>query len=108
MRNHIWKTWARALGEKASHQKHEADAVAVIRSFIFLSYLTTNVFIVAGVIRHWNDGREPRVLQEIPVRITIGFDQASFEGPGADPSHGSSGALAGVQNLRQFQRDDLR
>lgn len=55
MRNRAWKVWAKALGEKASHKKKEADTVALIRTVIFLSYLTTNAFIVAGVIRHWND-----------------------------------------------------
>jgi hypothetical protein len=40
--------WAKALGEKASHKKDEADIVAIVRTIIFLSYLTTNAFIVAG------------------------------------------------------------
>ncbi len=51
----VWRLWAKALGEKASDLNHEADRVATIRTFIFVSYLITNVFIVAGVIRHWND-----------------------------------------------------
>ena len=51
----VWRGWAKALGEKASPRKNEADLVAIIRTFIFVSYLTTNIFIVAGVIRHWND-----------------------------------------------------
>lgn len=51
----VWRLWAKALGEKASDRNHEADRVALIRTFIFVSYLITNVFIVAGVIRHWND-----------------------------------------------------
>jgi len=51
----VWRLWAKALGEKASDRNHEADRVAQIRTFIFVSYLITNVFIVAGVIRHWND-----------------------------------------------------
>jgi hypothetical protein len=55
VRNRAWSAWAKALGEKASHKKREADAVALIRTVIFLSYLTTNAFIIAGVIRHWND-----------------------------------------------------
>jgi hypothetical protein len=51
----VWRLWAKALGEKASDLNHEADRVATIRTLIFVSYLITNVFIVAGVIRHWND-----------------------------------------------------
>ena len=50
-----WRWWAKALGEKASKCDKESDKVAVIRSIIFATYLITNCFIVAGVIRHWND-----------------------------------------------------
>jgi len=50
----FWSLWAKALGEKASSNNHEADCVAVIRTVIVLSYIITNAFIVAGVIRHWN------------------------------------------------------
>lgn len=57
MRHRAWKTWAKALGEKASPKKKEADTVALIRTIIFLSYLTTNAFIIAGVVRHWNDAK---------------------------------------------------
>jgi hypothetical protein len=32
-----------------------ADQVAILRTVIFTTYLVTNCFIVAGVIRHWND-----------------------------------------------------
>jgi hypothetical protein len=51
----IWRWWAKALGEKASKCDRESDTVARIRTFIFITYLVTNCFIVAGVIRHWND-----------------------------------------------------
>lgn len=50
-----WRWWAKALGEKAHKKDSEADKVAVIRTVIFGTYLVTNVFICAGVIRHWND-----------------------------------------------------
>ena len=46
--------WARALGEKAHPDTRISDKVALIRTLIFFSYLVTNCFIVAGVIRHWN------------------------------------------------------
>lgn len=49
----MWRLWAKALGEKASEDDHEADRIAVIRSLIVLCYIITNIFIVAGVIRHW-------------------------------------------------------
>lgn len=51
----IWRLWAKALGEKAHKKDCVADKVAAIRTFIFTTYLITNAFIVAGVIRHWND-----------------------------------------------------
>lgn len=50
-----WRYFAKALGEKASKCDRESDIVAGIRAFIFLTYLITNAFIVAGVCRHWND-----------------------------------------------------
>jgi hypothetical protein len=49
----IWYIWAKALGEKAHDDENTADRVAVIRTVIVVSYLITNLFIVAGVIRHW-------------------------------------------------------
>jgi hypothetical protein len=58
-----WRWWAKALGEKASKCDKESDNVAIIRSIIFSTYLITNCFIVAGVIRHWND--ETKILVEI-------------------------------------------
>jgi len=51
----LWRWWAKALGEKASESDRESDTIACIRTLIFVSYLVTNCFIVAGVIRHWND-----------------------------------------------------
>lgn len=51
----IWRWWAKALGEKASKCDKESDSIAIIRTVIFATYLITNAFIVAGVIRHWND-----------------------------------------------------
>lgn len=48
--------WAKALGQKATKNDTESDYIAVIRSVVFGTYLFTNLFIIAGVIRHWNDG----------------------------------------------------
>jgi len=58
-----WRYWAKAIGEKASKCDKESDTIAMIRTVIFATYLLTNCFIVAGVIRHWND--EPHVYVEI-------------------------------------------
>jgi len=54
----MWRLWAKALGEKSHKCDHVADKVAVIRTVVFITYLLTNIFICAGVIRHWNDSQD--------------------------------------------------
>ena len=54
-RKSIWRIWAKALGAKEGKDDREADLIASIRTFIFISYLVTNVAIVANAVRHWND-----------------------------------------------------
>ena len=54
IRRHIWRIWAKALGEKSGSTDKEADRVALIRTIIVLVYMLTNFTIVAGVLRHWN------------------------------------------------------
>lgn len=54
-RKTIWRLWAKALGEKASKCDKESDTVAIVRTFIFATYLITNLAIVANAVRHWND-----------------------------------------------------
>ena len=51
----MWRIWAKALGSKESNCDKEADTVAIVRTFIFASYLITNIAIVANAVRHWND-----------------------------------------------------
>lgn len=58
----MWRIWAKALGQKASDCNKESDMVAVIRTVIFLSYFVTNIFIIAGVIRHWDDSSREKVV----------------------------------------------
>ena len=53
--NKLWSYWAKALGQKATDNDSEADRVAWIRTFILTTYLVTNCFIIAGVVRHWDD-----------------------------------------------------
>jgi hypothetical protein len=48
-----WRMWAMSLGEKSGDSDQEADRIALIRTAIVTTYLVTNIFIVAGVIRHW-------------------------------------------------------
>ena len=49
----MWRLWAKALGEKFGKSNDEADKIACIRTAIVLCYIITNIFIIAGVIRHW-------------------------------------------------------
>ena len=49
----MWRLWAKALGEKNGKDDGESDKIAIIRTVIVLSYIITNLFIIAGVIRHW-------------------------------------------------------
>jgi hypothetical protein len=49
----LWRLWANALGEKSGATDQEADLVALVRTLIVLTYIITNLFIIAGVIRHW-------------------------------------------------------
>lgn len=49
----MWRLWAKALGEKSGSDDEEADKIAIIRTAIILFYIITNLFIIAGVIRHW-------------------------------------------------------
>ena len=54
-RKTIWRLWAKALGEKSGKNDKESDIIACVRTFIFFTYLITNVAIVANAVRHWND-----------------------------------------------------
>lgn len=44
----IWRFWAKALGEKASSDKKEADKVALIRTFIIVLTIITELHIIAN------------------------------------------------------------
>ncbi len=51
-----WRIWKYALGSFSDEKTRRYDNyVVLVRTFIFLSYLITNCFIISGVIRHWND-----------------------------------------------------
>ena len=70
-RKTLWRLWAKAIGEKASKDDRESDHIAHIRTVIFGTYLITNLFIIAGVIRHWNDGPPINLYYyEIPSHLS--------------------------------------
>jgi len=51
----VWKVWKYALGSFADDKTSKYDnVVAMVRTFIFITYLITNCFIISGVIRHWH------------------------------------------------------
>ena len=52
----LWRVWKYALGSFSDEKTRRYDNyIVLVRTFIFISYLITNCFIVAGVIRHWNN-----------------------------------------------------
>ena len=61
----LWEIWKYALGSFSDDktEPHD-DFITIVRSLIFVSILTTNIVIVAGVVRHWNDDQP---LIRIPV-----------------------------------------
>ena len=74
-----WRWWAKALGEKASKCDKESDRVAIIRTVIFATYLITNCFIVAGVIRHWNKQTTIEIFIETPYEVPGNLHQKQEE-----------------------------
>jgi hypothetical protein len=50
----MWRLWAKALGQKEGITDKEADVVAAVRTAIVALYIVTNLFIIAGILRHWN------------------------------------------------------
>lgn len=69
----MWRLWAKALGEKFGNSDKEADKIACIRTIIIVSYIITNMFIVAGVIRHWN-GQKEKSMYDIYLEDMIMAD----------------------------------
>ena len=55
----LWEIWKYSLGSFSDDKTAPYDNyVAGIRTIIFVSYMVTNIFIVSGVIRHWNNSLE--------------------------------------------------
>tara|TARA_R100001510_G_C7508692_1_gene109273 strand:- start:93 stop:284 length:192 start_codon:yes stop_codon:yes gene_type:complete len=53
----MWRIWCYALGKKEGRDKKDADKIAFVRTIIMIQLIVTNSFIIAGNIRHWNDGQ---------------------------------------------------
>ena len=74
--NDAVRVWKYALGSFSDEKTKEVDnAVVLVRSFIFLTYLITNCFIISGVIRHWNANEK----ENISCDRTSGVRQSLLE-----------------------------
>ena len=52
----ILRIWKYSLGSFSDSKTEKYDNwIALVRTVIFVSYMVTNSFIVAGVVRHWNN-----------------------------------------------------
>jgi len=49
----VWRLWALAMGEKATSNNREADAIAVMRTIVVLINLITACFITANILVGW-------------------------------------------------------
>lgn len=47
-----WHLWAKAIGTKEGCTNREADIIALIRTFIILVVLITNIMDATGIVRH--------------------------------------------------------
>ncbi len=52
----LWRIWKYSLGSFSDEKTKQYDNhIVMVRTFILLTYFATNIVIVGGVIRHWND-----------------------------------------------------
>jgi hypothetical protein len=57
--------WKYSLGSFSDSKTEKYDNwIALVRTVIFVSYMVTNSFIVAGVVRHWDSNRTVSVDTE--------------------------------------------
>ena len=66
-----WRMICYALGSKAGKDNQEADIVAIIRILFVLQVIITNSFIIAGVIKHFNDVPIHKVSTIPPIASMI-------------------------------------
>ena len=56
-----WRIWASIGTEDGRNNRGGNDAIACIRTLIFVSYMVTNIAIVNNAVRHWDSN------QSVPV-----------------------------------------
>jgi hypothetical protein len=66
-RMNVWRIVCKSLGEKSGKNNEEADRIAIIRLFMFLSIFITNSFIVYGVLKSHHFPKEPQPVKCIIV-----------------------------------------
>ena len=75
----IWKIWKYALGSFADDKTRDYDnVVAIVRTIILFTYLITNIFIISGVIRHWNYDNNTE-LAETQQQATQVQEEATYD-----------------------------
>ena len=47
----MWRSWARALGEKTGETDKDADRVAIFRTLIILQAIITNLLICWNILK---------------------------------------------------------
>jgi len=62
-----WEIWKYSLGSFSDEKtKPYDDYIVFVRTFLFISYLITNMFIISNTIRHWGDVKQcPESLQSM-------------------------------------------
>ena len=62
----ILLVWKYSLGSFSDSKTEKYDNwIALVRTVIFVSYMVTNSFIVAGVVRHWDGSKCVTVDTEV-------------------------------------------
>ena len=66
----VWEIWKYSLGSFSDDKTAPYDNyVAGIRTLIIVSYMVTNVAIVANAVRHWDDVKTVPPVAECPKTL---------------------------------------
>jgi len=66
----IWEIWKYSLGSFSDDKTAPYDNyVAGIRTIIFVSYMVTNIAIVANAVRHWDNVKTVPPVAECPKTL---------------------------------------
>ena len=66
----VWEIWKYSLGSFSDDKTAPYDNyVAGIRTVIFVSYMVTNIAIVANAVRHWDDAKTVPPVAECPKTL---------------------------------------